>query len=220
MKPAHHLDDATLLSYASGALPTALGVVTSVHLGGCESCRAQLAFVERVGSVLVEQQAPAEAAADARAAMLARLGEKPEPPARLASPIALAADAGDALPLALHPYFGPAYSKLRWRFIAPGVHIIRSRDVTDSSLLLLRTGPGRSVPEHSHQGSELTQILRGAYDDALGHFGPGDIADLDSDITHQPVTAPGEPCICLAATDAPLRFQGWMARALQPLIGL
>jgi putative transcriptional regulator len=189
-----------------------------VHLDVCGSCRGRLAFVERVGATLVQQQLPLETTSDARAAMLARLDEPT--PAPRQSPAILPADAGDALPLALQPYFGSSYRTLRWRFVAPGVHIIRSRDVTDSSLMLLRTAPGKSVPEHSHQGSELTQILRGAYDDALGHFGPGDIADLDSDITHQPVTAPGEPCICLAATDAPLRFRGWMARALQPLVGL
>ena len=37
---------------------------------------------------------------------------------------------------------------------------------------------------------------------------------------HQPVTVPGAPCICVAATDAPLRFSGWMARMLQPLFKL
>ena len=60
----------------------------------------------------------------------------------------------------------------------------------------------------------------GAYRDAIGHFAPGDVADLDSDVEHQPVTVPGVPCICVAATDAPLRFSGWMARMLQPLFKL
>ncbi len=63
-------------------------------------------------------------------------------------------------------------------------------------------------------------ILRGAYDDALGHFAPGDVADLDDAVEHQPVTAAGVHCICVAATDAPLRFSGWMARTLQPLFRL
>ena len=73
---------------------------------------------------------------------------------------------------------------------------------------------------HTHGGSELTLILRGAYRDAIGHFAPGDVADLDSEVEHQPVTVPGVPCICVAATDAPLRFSGWMARLLQPLVKL
>ena len=85
--------------------------------------------------------------------------------------------------------------------------------------MLLRIAPGKSMPLHSHQGSEITVVLKGAYRDELGRFGPGDVADLDDAIQHRPVTEPGEPCICLAATDAPLRFPGRIARMLQPLLG-
>ena len=76
------------------------------------------------------------------------------------------------------------------------------------------------MPVHSHQGTELTQILRGAYTDKLGHFGAGDAADLDQDTQHQPVAVLGEPCVCVAALDAPLDFPGWLARKLQPVVGL
>ena len=63
-------------------------------------------------------------------------------------------------------------------------------------------------------------ILDGAYADALGRFGAGDVADLDEDVEHQPVTVPGRPCICVAATEAPMRFHGWAARALQSVLRL
>ena len=85
--------------------------------------------------------------------------------------------------------------------------------------MLLSIAPGKSMPVHSHQGSELTLVLKGAYDDELGHFAAGDVADLDSDVEHQPVVSRGETCICLAALDAPLRFPGRIARMLQPLFG-
>lgn len=98
--------------------------------------------------------------------------------------------------------------------------MIKSSRPSGDNLIMLKIAPGKSMPVHSHGGSELTQILKGAYDDALGHFGPGDMADLDCDIEHQPVTSPGVPCICVAALDAPLRFPGWFARKLQPLVGL
>ena len=126
----------------------------------------------------------------------------------------------DALPRPLQPYFGRSWRGLRWRWMAPGVHMIRAARGSGDTLILLRIAPGKSMPLHSHQGTELTQILRGAYDDVLGHFGPGDVADLDNEIEHRPVTAPGAPCICVAALDAPLRFPGWLARKLQPLVGL
>ena len=124
------------------------------------------------------------------------------------------------LPRPLRPYFGSSWRALRWRWTAPGVHMIRAARPSGDTLVMLKIAPGKSIPVHSHGSVELTQVLKGAYDDALGHFGPGDMADLDSAIEHQPITSPGVPCVCVAALDAPLAFSGWMARKLQPLVRL
>ena len=88
------------------------------------------------------------------------------------------------------------------------------------SLIMLKIAPGKCLPMHSHGRSELTQILRGSYNDALGLFAPGDVADLDEEVEHQPVTAPGVPCICVSALDAPLVFSGWLARKIQRFVKL
>lgn len=72
------------------------------------------------------------------------------------------------------------------------------------------------MPSHGHTGSELTMVLRGSYTDELGRFCAGDVADLDPDVQHQPVADTDEHCICLIATDAPLRFNGLVPRLLQP----
>lgn len=225
MIPRHHLDPATLVSHAAGALSPEMAAVADTHLEACAHCRRQLADAEHVGGVLLSQQQPPLAepqrAERLREDMLARLGQP------LAAPPMHAHDAGeaprrsaDALPRPLQPYFGKSWKALRWRWMAPGVHMIRAPRSSSDTLILLKIAPGKSMPVHSHGGSELTQILKGAYDDELGHFGPGDMADLDSDIEHQPVTSPGVPCICVAALDGPLRFRGWLARKLQPMVGL
>lgn len=65
----------------------------------------------------------------------------------------------------------------------------------------------------------MTLVLSGAYRDAMGRFGCGDIADLDEHIEHQPRVEPGEPCICIVATEAPTRFKGFFSRLLQPWCG-
>lgn len=214
MSPQHHLDAATLLGYSAGALPPAFAAVAATHIGLCPDCRQRLLDADRIGGVLMQQQEPAPLSTGARDAMLARLRDTGM--ARDTSPSRPAPDA-DLLPAPLRPFFGDSYSGLRWRRLAPGVHHIRGPVLEGGELMLLRVAPGRSVPLHSHGQNELTVILRGAYDDVLGHFAPGDAADLDMDTEHQPVTSPGMPCICVAATDAPLRFSGWLARTLQPL---
>ncbi len=219
MKPTHHLDDATLLSYSAGALPAALAVVASAHLERCATCREHLLDADQIGGMLLQQQRVEAPDDDARAAMLALLDHEPA-----LAPMALPADFVEAhdpdrLPSALHPWFGKSMHALRWRRVAPGVQRILASSIAGGDLMLLRIAPGSKLPLHSHSGNELTMILDGAYDDMLGHFGPGDVADLDGETLHQPVTSPGVPCICVAATDGPLKFSGWVARTLQPLFG-
>lgn len=222
MTPRHHLDPSTLVSYAAGALPLELSVVVATHLDACAHCRRQSAAAESIGGLLLEQQ---YGAATPPPALRERMLERLDGTGGTASSSVRAhpqADGGDALPrdpdllpAPLHPYFGTSYRALKWRWISPGVHCIRAAGT--STLLLLRIAPGKSMPLHGHGATEVTQILQGAYHDALGHFATGDVADLDSDIEHQPVTAPGVPCVCVSALDAPLRFNGWLARKLQPL---
>ena len=76
------------------------------------------------------------------------------------------------------------------------------------------------MPTHSHRGLELTLVLCGAFSDATGSYSRGDLQEADEDLEHQPHAAPGEDCICLAVTDAPLRFRSVAARIAQPLIGI
>jgi putative transcriptional regulator len=94
------------------------------------------------------------------------------------------------------------------------------RTARGGTVRLLRLAPGVSVPHHGHVGTELTLILRGAYADAFGIFGPGDLAEHDEQDRHEPAVAGDEECLCLIATEAPLRFTGLVPRLMQPLFGI
>ncbi|MGN6519933.1 MAG: ChrR family anti-sigma-E factor [Dokdonella sp.] len=222
MNPRHHLDETTVVGWAAGTLSPEMAAVAATHLDVCRHCRAQLAAAEDVGGALLEQQHPPVAdearARELRARMFAALDDDPD--GRGAPRRQEAGPAPGELPRALHGYFGRSWRSLRWRWLAPGVRMVRATRTSGHSLILLRIDPGKSMPLHSHGGAELTQILAGAYEDELGHFGVGDVADLGPDTLHRPVTTAGGPCICVAALDAPLRFPGFFARALQPLVGL
>jgi putative transcriptional regulator len=52
--------------------------------------------------------------------------------------------------------------------------------------------------------------------DCSGQFARGDVETASDDLDHQPVAGMGEACICLAATDAPLRFTTLLPRLMQP----
>jgi putative transcriptional regulator len=59
-------------------------------------------------------------------------------------------------------------------------------------------------------------VLQGAFRDESDRFGPGDVEVACEDMQHTPIAEDGPPCICLAATDAPLRFSGLLPRLAQP----
>lgn len=225
MSPRHHLDPATVLGFAAGSLGPEMSVVASAHMESCGHCRQQLRLAERIGGLLLDQQACAVPGKDTQAALRQAMVDKLDriPDSRSEqglSPMGAssARDDVDRLPAALQPHFGSSYRSLKWNWMAPGVHCIRAPGLP--SLMMMKIAPGTSLPMHSHGNSELTQVLQGAYDDALGHFAPGDAADLGDDVEHQPVTTPGVACICVCALDAPLVFRGWIARKLQKVLNL
>lgn len=223
--PSHHLDASTVVAYAAGSIPAAFAVVVAAHLEVCVHCRHAVRHAEMAGARLVEQQDGAGLSTGARDALQVRLGRTPMHKASTMS-VPFPTHDPDLLPASLRPFFGQRYSTLQWRRVVPGVHYLRTRveggggGGGGGGLMLLRTSPGRGIPMHRHAGHELTMILRGAYEDTLGRFGAGDVADLDEHVEHQPITAPGQPCICVAATEAPMQFQGWMARAMQSVLRL
>ena len=65
----------------------------------------------------------------------------------------------------------------------------------------------------------LTLILQGSFSDEIGRFTVGDIADLDNEVEHQPLVDSDVDCICLIATDAPLKFSTLLGKIVQPMTG-
>lgn len=215
----HHLDESTLLRYASGDLDEAFSVVAASHLAMCGTCRNAVRDAEEVGGHLLEASAPDALSATAVDRMMNAIDLQPQPVTAMSDgPVASEGD----VPLPLRRYVGPYLSSIRWKTVAPGIrrHRIALGTPSQSALYMLHIAPGKAVPEHGHGGSEMTLILSGAYRDELGRFGAGDVADLDEHIEHKPVVIGDEPCICLVTTEALTRFKGKISRLLQPLIGI
>ncbi|HQT46961.1 MAG TPA: ChrR family anti-sigma-E factor [Acidocella sp.] len=216
MTITHHPAELTLQAYAAGHHKRAARVVVATHLEFCPDCRRTVRLCEEIGGALLEDLPPAEMAAGSLDRVLARLGPVARPPSA-APPPAWALASGLPCPVTLREF-----SPSRWRGLMPGISRIQLLPPKsgEGSLYLLRIAPGKRVPVHGHTARELTCVLSGAYTDAHGEFCQGDLAESDESQDHQPVSAPGGDCICLIATEAPLRFGGSFARLLQPLVGV
>ena len=206
----HHLSDQLLMAYSAGELPEAFGLIVATHLSMCDDCRARAASFDAVGGALVEA---ASASSEPMDDMLARILALPQTRA-----VPQATRRRSALPAPLTDYVGGDLDAVRWRSVGMGVkQAILSTDKAATARLLYIPG-GQSVPDHGHRGMELTLVLQGAFRDETDRFGPGDVEIASEDVEHTPVAENGEACICLAATDAPLRFRSLIPRLAQPFL--
>jgi len=211
----HHLDSATILAYAAGTLTEALSIVAASHISWCSDCRHAAWEAESFGGALLAGLDAAPVTDRCRSQTLSKIGQAtlhrfPRLPVlRSEVPSPLARMMG-----------GNSLSDLKWKRKAPGVAMydLPLSPGAKGKLLLMQIAPGKALPEHGHGGEEITLILSGAYNDKLGRFAQGDVADLDDDVEHRPIVETDAPCICLVATEAPTRFKSWSARLMQPLI--
>lgn len=208
----HPLPDAVLMGYATGTLTQAFDIVVATHVSLSDDSRARLESLEAIGGAVLDRIAPAEIDADSLQRVMGRIDGQ--------APVARRASAAGTFPAPLRALVGGDEDAVRWRSLGGGVrHCVLHSD-EGGTARLLKIPAGRAMPAHSHNGTEMSLVLKGAYRDEDGIFARGDIEVADASTSHRPVAEPGEDCICLVATDARLKFQGLLPRIAQPFLGI
>lgn len=222
-EPQHHIPVALLLDYASGNLSEAWSLAVACHLTFCPHCRAELRAIEAAAGGLLDQAEPAALNMGSLEATLRRLepgrpgaapGLNPGQAYKAQQEVASSGLDGNGLPRPLAAYLpqntGRGLAGLPWRWSGAGLHSVALQlpKAKGGMVSLLRIAPGAAMPVHSHGGEELTLVLNGGFTDERGAFLRGDVELADGGVEHRPVAMSDQPCICLAVTDAPLRFRG------------
>ena len=203
------------MGYAAGTLPEAFNLVVATHVSMCDTCRAALAEYDAVGGEVMLESGSVELAEDALAATMAMIEKGVD-----VAPVAPKRRVESIFPGPLQDYVAGDVDGLKWRKIGGGVSQMVLETSPGATVRLLRIPGGTAVPDHGHRGTELTLVLQGAFADQTDRFGAGDVEVANEDLEHTPVAEVGMDCICLAATDAPLRFNGWVPRIAQRFIGI
>jgi putative transcriptional regulator len=183
----------------------------AAHLSIKPDNRAFVAALETLKGDELESMAPARISD--REARLAAIFDSIETPAAPPAPRC------DVVPGPLARLIGRDFQSVPWRSVLPGIKEYRLKEAQESEASLLWIRPGRTMPSHTHDGSEVTLVLKGGFADATGHYRRGDVAIADSDIDHRPRADDDEDCVCFAVTDAPLRLTGTVGRIVQRFFG-
>ena len=216
MTITHHASEDMLMAYVAGALPEGFGVAIATHLAMCPACRRTADAAAEIGGALLGS---AEGEAVVEGSFEKVMAKVRVPPAPETLPPAPKSPTAPVFPEPLRSYALGDLDSIRWRRLGLSAkHFpIRVGD-GQSTVRLLRIPAGQPVPVHGHRGPELTLVLRGCLVDGEQRFHRGDIEFADPSVEHQPAAGGQEDCICLAVTDAPLRFKSGVARLAQPFL--
>ena len=212
MSPERHPSHDLLSDHAAGALEPARDLIVSTHLASCPVCAAEVALMEAVGGALLAEVPPTPLRSDAKALMLGRI-ERPAPTPALAG---VAFDDWIRVPPAV---LDAARNRRRW--VAPGVWVAPiTGDRRGLRAYLLRIAPGMSVPKHTHRGSEMVCVLKGAFADGDDIHRAGDFAESPVELVHRPQATLESECVCLIAVEGALMPRDWVGRLFQPIVGI
>lgn len=203
----HHIPEALMLEYASGRMAEPFALVVAAHISLCDECRARLTAHEVAGGAVMESHEGAALSGHLRDSVMAQLDDAVEEAPVYERSSIFPAPVMEAL----------KGRPPKWKPLGRGVRQSILKHGKSGSVRLLYIPPGMAVPDHSHGGLELTLVLQGAFSDEGGQFDVGDVEVADDAVEHKPVAAKGEACICLAATDAALKFNAFIPKLFQPI---
>lgn len=194
-----------LAAYAAGQVPCAVHALVASHL--------ELSSENRAFVASLEESLAKELTVDRPCCEIRKRED------RLAAIFCCDQMVGKApcdsdVPRALRHFLGRCIDEMPYRTLLPGIRECRIEAENGLTAMLYRIAPGKKIPQHSHEGAEITLVLRGGFSDVTGHYRRGDMAIADEDVDHVPVADEGEECVCFAILDAPLRLTGPIGRLL------
>lgn len=203
--------DGLMARYAAGTLPEPVRVLVAAHLSLRPERRAFVGALECVAGDALDAIEPLPLS-DRDMKLLSVFGSAP----LVAGPTK---SADGVLPGVLRDFIGFDVENIPWKSKMPGYREFSLGDIDGCEANMLWIKAGRKMPAHTHEGSELTLVLDGAFRDANGRYGRGDISLADENVDHRPIAEVDRPCICFAVTDAPLRLTGSYRQFFSDFLG-
>lgn len=221
-----HPSDNDLLEFSNGSCNLAVSISISVHLHFCPLCRHKVSELNSVGGHCMTQADKVEVDSDSFAATMQRIKSAntsaPAPTSleTLEAKNTLGIDALTSLPHVVKKLL-PDTKHLSWSFITPTLKAIQLQSQTDGfEVQLHKLKKGGSIPEHDHQGKEVTVILEGSFSDDNGAYRVGDYVVMEPGQKHKPTATQDQDCICLSVVEAPVKLTGFWGYFVNPLMNL
>jgi putative transcriptional regulator len=224
----HHPKIDLLIQYVNGELPASISAGIKIHADLCPKCNNQI--IELTKHAAETSFAQEDTLVDISSEVLSLKGDEPEYNFDAQSMINNITDMPAETELKVDDT--PVSITLRGvEYELPNVmkhmslgkpaqigKLSRSRILLDEGHIhssLLRIEAGGSIPEHTHNGYEITLLLEGSFKDDMGEYVAGDFIVLDGKHQHQPMSELG--CLCYTVVSDSLHFTQGINKLLNPI---
>ena len=167
--------------------------------------------IDAFGSVALDEELPAAVKASFQSDVIAKIDafEASHAKAKEAAHAAGAALSELlALPQPLRDVSLEAAGQSGWTFAGPGLKSMKLQTGGKLVARLIRIESGFGAPNHDHTGTEYTLVVKGAFHDGHGRFGPGDLSIKRAGQIHHPIAEAGEVCFALTVEEGEVAFTG------------
>jgi putative transcriptional regulator len=214
----HHPEPELLMQFSAGSLPLSHALCVSTHIESCSTCQTNLHRLTSMGASVFESLEPIATPASLKASVLDLIKDQPnEQDAPIVKPKAV--NPNTQIPRCLQQFIADDYEALKWRFVSLSVRAATlCTDINGANVELLRIKPGAKIGRHTHTNDEYTIVLKGSFSDESGIYKKGDFVIRDQRHNHQPTVSRDSECICLAVTDGPIEFTGWLGKLFNPFV--
>ncbi|MDX1490897.1 MAG: ChrR family anti-sigma-E factor [Pseudohongiellaceae bacterium] len=223
---AYHPDSRFLTDFASANLPLSEAVCVSVHLEFCGKCRAHVKQLNELGAMLMESSCVEPLAEDSFDKLMGSIDNSASieaPAAQHKSPVSEVSDmplsSKLVSPRALKGALKAGFSKLNWVQLGAHLRIAPLNlggESRETAIYDIKAG-GR-MPEHEHNGEEITVLLKGSFSDAEGSYSRGDFVVRNKGEAHQPTATQDMDCVCLVSLESPIKPKSWLYRLFLPYV--
>ncbi|WP_196139932.1 ChrR family anti-sigma-E factor [Aliikangiella sp. G2MR2-5] len=207
----YHPDIELLLKYTSGKVAPALSIIIGLHHHSCRECQKKISELESIGGNTLES-------IEVESIEVESMGVD-EQFDKLMQDIEYLSDSNESSAFdecaiaqidldIVNTIYNKQFQTFDWKRLTSKIFKAEI-DLQDEGMTieLLRFAPNAKIPKHTHQGEEFTLVLDGSFRDSMGEYREGEFVVQDQTTEHQPI-AGKDGCICLAVTNAPLKFTG------------